>query len=214
MFTLFSHYNSYSMTAQVMLEELGLEYEIRWVKIHIPNSEKVPELMAANPNGRVPTLLTPQGPIYETAAILIHLAEQNPDYGLMPDIGTSERRLFWQWHFYLTSTLMPEELLLEEPHVYLPANAAARTELVAAATGRLRSIWAVLNDGIVGPYFLGDQYSTCDISFVMQALWPSCQPPEGLGKYPNARNCLKRVLDRTAAQKVLDQHGKTELATI
>ncbi len=72
MYTLYSWRNSYSMTAQVGLEELGLDYELIWTTIHIPHGEKDPAFVAANPNGRVPTLLTPDGPLYETAAILVY----------------------------------------------------------------------------------------------------------------------------------------------
>ncbi len=32
-----------------------------------------------------------------------------------------------------------------------------------------------------GPSLLGDLYTTCDISFAMQALWRECQPRDGLG---------------------------------
>jgi glutathione S-transferase len=214
MLTLFSYQNSYSMTAQVALEEIGLEYELRWTKIHIPNADKSVDLMDANPNGRVPTLLTPEGPIYETAAILVHMAEQNPQCGLIPDISAPERRLFWQWHFYLVSTFMPEELIQDDPSVYLPDNEPGQRELALVSMDRLLNIWTVLDRGIAGPYILGDQYTTCDISFAMQALWPSCQPPEGLKSYPNAHACLKRILDRPAVREVLRQHDREYLADV
>ena len=202
------------MTAQVVLEEIGLDYELRWTKIHIPNSEKSDDFVAANPNGTVPTLLTPEGPIYETAAILVYLAERHQDCGLIPAVTAPQRRLFWQWHFYLVSTLMPEELIQDSTSVYLPGNEVGQNELRFESMNRLRRIWAVLDQGIEGPYFLGDQYSTCDISFAMQALWPSCQPPEGLSSYPNALDCLKRVLARPAVQEVLRQHNREYLADI
>ena len=51
-FKLYSYPNSYSMTAQVALEEVGADYELVWTTIHIPLSEKDPALLAANPNGR------------------------------------------------------------------------------------------------------------------------------------------------------------------
>ncbi len=212
MLTLFSYQNSYSMTPQVLLEELGLEYQLRWTKIHIPNAEKSEDLMAANPNGRVPTLITPEGAIYETAAILLYMAERHPECGFIPAIDAPERRLFWQWHFYLVSTFMPEELIQDGPAVFLPENEQAQRELMLESMNRLRGIWSVLDEGIIGPYFLGEQYSTCDISFAMQALWPSAQPPEGLASYPNAHACLKRILERPAVKEVLRQHDREYLA--
>ena len=214
MLTLFTSRDSYAMTAQVLLEELGLEYELRWTKIHIPITEKSADLIEANPNGRVPTVLTPEGPIYETAAILIYVAERHPECGLIPAATDPQRRLFWQWHFYLVSTFMPEELIQSQAYVYLPNNEQAQTELRLESMNRLRDIWSVLDQGIQGPFFLGDQYSTCDISFAMQALWPECQPPEGLGGYPNALDCLRRILARPAVQEVLRQHDREYLAKV
>ena len=57
MYKLYSWKNSYSMTAQVALEEVGADYELLWTTIHIPMDEKDPAFLSANPNGRVPTLL-------------------------------------------------------------------------------------------------------------------------------------------------------------
>ena len=91
-YRLYSWRNSYSMTAQAALEELGLSYELLWTRIHVPLPEKDPDFLAANPNGRVPTLLTPDGPLYESGAILVYLAERHPDAGLMPPPGDPMRR--------------------------------------------------------------------------------------------------------------------------
>ncbi len=80
---------------------------------------------------------------------------------------------------------------------------------------RLGGIWRVLDDAMAeGPYLLGDLYTTCDISFAMQALWRECQPLDGLKGYPNARRCLKTVLDRPAVRRVLEIHEVTHLADI
>ncbi len=206
-YTLFCWRNSYAMTAQVMLEELGLEHDLRWITIHIPMEQKDPAFLKANPNGRVPTLLTPEGPIYETGAILVYLAERHPEAGLMPAIGDPRRRHYWQWHFYLVSTFQPEELILEDASVYLPGDETGQAHLKQVSVERMRGIWRVLDDAVAdGPYLLGELYTTCDISFAMQALWPSSHPPEGLGAYPNAVRCLRTVLQRPAVQRVLTIH--------
>jgi glutathione S-transferase len=119
MYKLYSAENSYSMTAQVILEELGLEYELISVAIHIPMEDKNKEWLSYNPNGRVPTLVSADGALYETAAILVSLAENHPEAGLMPPLGDPKRPYYWQWHFYLMSTMQPEELILDSPDYYL-----------------------------------------------------------------------------------------------
>lgn len=214
-FKLYSYPNSYSMTAQVALEEVGADYELIWTTIHIPLAEKDPALLAANPNGRVPTLLTPEGPLYESGAILVHLAERFPQAGLMPAPEDPRRPLYWQWHFYLVSSFQPEEMIQDDASVYLPGDPAAQQALKAHSMERLRGLWRVLDEAASeGPFLLGEQLTTCDISFAMQALWPDCQPPEGLGAYPRARRCLKAVLDRPSARRVLKDHEVEHQADI
>ena len=113
------------------------------------------------------------------------------------------------------SSFQPEELIQDDPSVYLPDDAEAQQALKARSMERLRLIWRVLDDAArEGPYLLGDLFTTSDISFAMQALWPDCQPPEGLAGYPNARRCLKAVLDRASARHVLAVHGVEHQAEI
>lgn len=215
MYTLYSWKNSYSMTAQVALEEVGADYELAWTTIHIPMEDKDSAFLAANPNGRVPTLLTEDGAIYESGAILVYLAERHPEAGLMPALDDPRRRLYWQWHFYLVSSFQPEELIQDDPSVYLPGDPEAQAALKGHSMDRLRLIWRVLDEAAQeGPYLLGELFTTCDISFALQALWPDCQPPEGLANYPNARRCLKAVLDRDSTRHVLAVHGVEHQAEV
>ena len=206
MYVLYTSWNSYAMTAQVILEELGLDYELKWVTIHIPLEEKDPEFVRQNPNGQVPTLIGPEGTVYETGAILVRLAEQHPEAGLIPDIDDPGRRLYWQWHFYLGSTFMPEEFIQDGPDRYF-ADENRQNELKEASMVRLRRIWRVLDEGIgEGPYFLGDRFTTGVISFAMQACWKDSHPPEGLDAYPNALRNLRTVLKRPSVSKVFKDH--------
>lgn len=212
-YKLFCTRESYAMTAHVMLEELGLDYEPIWSDLSLPPAQRDPTLLAANPHGRVPTLITPEGPIFETGAILVYLAERFPGAGLMPDPGDPSRRLFWQWHFYLATFFQREAFIQSVPALFLPE--AARDELLTVSMERLRGVWQVLDQATgAGPYLLGERYSTCDISFALQALWEECQPPEGLDAYPNARRCLMAVLDRPACRAVLRAHDAERLARI
>ena len=211
MYTLYSHRNSYAMTAQVMLEELGLAYETVVFNVHV-ESERPAAFLKANPNGRVPTLITPDGPIYESAAILVYLAERHGGDRFVPAVGDPRRRLFWQWQFYLMSTLQPEVLIQFHPERYFPSDETSRDKLLRASTEWLEQIWRVLDDGLAdGPHFLGDLYTTCDISFAMQALWRENQPSD-LASYPNAARNLRTVLARPAVQTVLKIHTVEHLA--
>ena len=205
MYRLFTHRDSYGMTAQLALEELGIEHNADIFDVHI-ESEWPADFLAANPNGRVPTLVTPDGPLYETAAILVYLAEKHGEGRFMPPVDDPRRGRYWQWHFYLMSTFQPEVLIQFHAEKYFPDSAEDRDKLKRASMIWVERIWRIFDDAIgAGPFFLGDLYTTCDMLFAMQAVWRENQPPN-LGDYPNARRCLKAILERPAAQRVVKQN--------
>ena len=213
MYTLYTHRDSYGMSAELVLEELELEYEPVVFNVHV-EAEWPEGFTSANPNARVPTLLTEHGPIYESAAILVHLAETHGEGRLMPPPGDPRRRLYWQWHFYLVSTFQPEVLIQFHPEKYFPGDSDAQGALQRASRPWIDRIWRVLDDAIGdGPYILGDLYTTCDISFAMQALWRENQPPD-LPCYPNAKRCLQGILERPAARRVLQRNEREHLALV
>ena len=86
---LYAHRNSYAMSTHLALEELGVDYSVSWFNVHQP--ETFPdEFLGLNPNARVPVLLTPQGPIYESAATMMYLSEQHENR-FMPAIDSPHR---------------------------------------------------------------------------------------------------------------------------
>src|SRR5947207_9886797 len=63
----------------IMLEEIGLPYEVHLVDI-MKNESHLPEFVALNPNGKIPVIVDPDGPggkpigLFESGAILVYLA--------------------------------------------------------------------------------------------------------------------------------------------
>jgi glutathione S-transferase len=73
-----------------------------------------PEYLALNPFARVPTLETPDGPVFETAAILLYLGERHP--GIAPQITDADRAAFLVWFIFTTNSLHPNAMVLLHPH--------------------------------------------------------------------------------------------------
>lgn len=61
-----------------MLEELGLPYE------HIPVVPHDPELLKVSPAGKIPVLVTPEGVLTDSVAILQYLADTNGKFTIPP----------------------------------------------------------------------------------------------------------------------------------
>src|SRR6202011_130407 len=71
----------------IMLEEIGLPYEVHLVDFN-KDDQKTAEFLSLNPNGKIPAILDPNGPdgkpmpLFESGAILIYLADKTGQ--LMP----------------------------------------------------------------------------------------------------------------------------------
>jgi GST-like protein len=65
----------------IMLEEIGLPYEVHLVDFN-KDDQKTPEFVSLNPNGKIPAILDPDGPggkplpLFESGAILQYLADK------------------------------------------------------------------------------------------------------------------------------------------
>src|SRR5271166_235810 len=65
----------------IMLEEIGLPYEVHLVDFN-KDDQKTPEFLSLNPNGKIPAIIDPNGPggaplpLFESGAILLYLADK------------------------------------------------------------------------------------------------------------------------------------------
>ena len=200
------------MTTHLLLEELGMDYEVTWFNVHKP--EEFPaDFLQLNPNARVPLLITPDGPIYESAATMMHLSEQH-DGQFMPAARNSKRGQFLQWMFYLMSTFQPEVLIQFNVERYFHVEESMQQALKSASLRELEILWRVIDDALKpGPWFLGEEYSLCDMLFLMQATWVENQPAE-LTQFHNTVNMIRGAFKRPAVERVIATHGIEALSNI
>ena len=211
-YRLYAHKNSYAMTTHLMLEELGVDYAVSWFNVHKP--EEFPaEFLQLNPNARVPVLLTPDGPVYESAATMMYLSEHH-DNLFMPATNDHRRGLALQWLFYLMSTFQPEVLIQFHAERYFPDDPAMQQALKSASLHELEKLWQVIEAALdPGPYFLGEDYSICDMLFLMQAIWKENQPSD-LSHYPNSIRMMQTAFARPAVQRIIQIHQIEALTAI
>jgi glutathione S-transferase len=90
-----------------LLEELGLQYELKTYQ-RDPKSFLAPaELKAVHPLGKSPVITTNGMTLAESGAILEWLAEQHPVYGLSVGVADPGRADYLYWLHYAERTLMP-----------------------------------------------------------------------------------------------------------
>ena len=84
MLKLFHTPGTCALASLIALEEAGAGFEKVRVNFKTDDQKK-PEFLAVNPKGRVPALVTDQGVLTETPAILTFIAQEFPDAGLAPN---------------------------------------------------------------------------------------------------------------------------------
>jgi len=189
-----------SMAPHMVLEEMGVEYQLHLVDRKL-NAHKSSEYLALNPMGRIPTLVDDELVVYESAAICLHLCDKNKATNLIPTHGDSERALFYQWLMYLTNTLQAALIIYFYPEKYTTDSNFA-SALVEAQERRIVDMLALLDHQLAGRDFLvGNTVTVCDYFLLMLAIWADelKQPPLS---FLNLARYLRKLARRPAVIKV------------
>lgn len=107
-----------SLCVRLLLEAMDMAYETALVDRRA-QGHKTPAYIALNPNGLIPTLVTPAGAMFETGAILLWLADQKPGV-VFPAIDHAARAKALTWLFWLSNTLHPCLRQIFYPNQYSP----------------------------------------------------------------------------------------------
>lgn len=191
-----------SMAPHILLQELGVPFELVRVDREAA-AHKSAAYLKLNPNGLIPVLEDGDQVLYETAAILLHLADTHPEAVLAPGVGTPERAQFYKWLFWMSNTL--QAMLI---HYFYPdrmaddaAGAAAVKAHAEAAIGRMLDQLEAHLATHQGPWLLGTDYSAADALAFVLCRWTRgfARPARSL---PQLGAYLQRMLARPAVQKV------------
>lgn len=101
-----------SQIIRLALEERALPYQVRPMDWDAGDFD-APGFRALNPLGLIPTLETPDGPIFETAAILLWLNARHG--GLGPGPTDPAQAAFLSWLMFVSNTVHPTVMALIHP---------------------------------------------------------------------------------------------------
>jgi GSH-dependent disulfide-bond oxidoreductase len=152
----------------IMLEEIGLPYEVHAVNIG-KNESWTPEFLSLNPNGKIPAIVDPDGPggrplgLFESGAILLYLAEKTGK--LLPD-DPAQRYETIQWVFFQMAAVGPMFGQLGFFHKFAGREIADKRPL-ERYRAESRRLLGVLDERLAGrDWIMGDVYTIADISLV------------------------------------------------
>ena len=182
----------------IALAELGLEYDMQWVKLD-QEEQMTPDFLALNPNHKIPVLEDDGQVIWESGAILLHLGERHDPDGLILPKDAKTRMDAIQYAFFQTGGVGPN---LGRLGAALRKEGEKNLEMIQIFSDEMKRLLSVIDrileddrEYLAGPYSIGD---------IMHFPW--LQIMKNLGSreildLERVSNWLARIEARPAVQK-------------
>lgn len=198
----------------IMLEELALPYEAHYVDIG-KDETWTPDFLSLNPNGKIPSIIDPDGPggkplaLFESGAILLYLAEKTGKF-LPADAACRYETI--QWVFFQMAAIGPIFGQLGFFHKFAGRQIADKRPLERYRAESRRLI-GVLETRLEGRrWIMGGDYTIADISMLgwVRNLIGFYEARElvGFDDFGNVAAWLERGLARPAVQRGLNIPSK------
>ena len=191
---------------QLALEECGAAHELVWLDFAGGEQTRAP-YGGINPKRRVPALVTPQGTLTETQAILGWLDTQFPVGGLMPGDPWQRARVD-EMNLYLASTMHVAHAHKQRGSRWSDDPDAIQTMRDKVAANMAASAAYIDQDVLTdsGPWVLGDIWSAADIYLFTVCRWLARDKVD-IADYPRLTAHHAAMLERPATARVEAMHG-------
>jgi glutathione S-transferase len=190
-----------ALASHIALEEAGADYTTDRIDMKA-NQQNSPDYLAINPKGRVPALVTDQGVLTETPAILAFIAQSFPKANLAPLSDAFAFAQVQAFNSYLCSGVhishshkmrgarwASEETSFEDMRRKVPENMRAGMAMIESKMLR-------------GPWVMGESYTVCDPYLFTVSSWAKNDGVD-LAEFPKITAHRERMKERPAVQKVL-----------
>jgi glutathione S-transferase len=203
--TLYHHPFTRAATVVWMLEEVGVDYDLRFVDI-MAGTHKQPDMLALNPMGKLPILTDGELVVTEGAAIALYLADRYAPGRLAPALDDPARGTYLRWSLFAPSVVEPGSMAKAAAWNFKPAQ---------AGWGVYEAMLDAMESAVIDrDFILGDQFSMADTIFGgtlrFMLNFEMIDPRPAFTAYAErlaARPALQRAEARNAA--VMAEHGIT-----
>ncbi len=213
--------NSRSQRVLWLLEELGLQYEVKRYQRDRKTMLAPPELLAVHPLGKSPVISDGALTLAESGAILEYLVARYGPGRLAPQPGTPAHLRYIYWMHFAEGSAMPPLLMklvfdrVERAPMPFFAKPIARSiagkvKAMMVEPNIKRHLDFMENELAQGPWFAGEQFTAADIqmSFPLEA----AATRGGLdASRPRLMQFLSRIHARPAYLRALETGGPYEL---
>lgn len=209
--------NSRSQRVLWLLEELGLEYEVKRYERNRKTLLAPPELKAIHPLGKSPVVQDGNAVLAESGAIVEYLADKYGGGKLARPAGSPERFRYIYWLHYAEGSAMPPMLLklifdriaaMPMPFFVKPIVNRIRQGVMDAFIGPQIKLHLDYLESELGRHrwFVDDEFSAADIqmSFPLE----TAVARGGLNESrPRLMDWLRRIHERPAYGRALERGG-------
>ena len=201
MLTFYYARNTCALATHIALEEAGASFAAKRVNF-AAGEQRSPEYLAINPKGRVPALVTPQGVLTETPALLVYIAQTHPRAALAPlDDAFAFARL-QAFASYLASTV-------HVAHAHLPRGTrwadepASIEDMKRKTPANMRDCFRLIErDLFGGPWAMGELYSVIDPYLYTVTSWLGAHRID-VAEFPGIADHFRRMNERASVQRTL-----------
>ena len=213
--------NSRSQRVLWLLEELGIEYEIKRYERDKKTMLAPAALKKVHPLGKSPVITDGNVTVAESGAIVEYLVEKYGEGRLVPPPGTPSKLRYTYWLHYAEGSLMPPLLMklvfkrVEKAPMPFFVRPVARAIAKGAGTSfidpQIKLHLGYIEEELgKHAWFAGKDFTAADIqmSFPLEA----AASRGGLdAQWPKLTAFLERIHARPAYQRALERGGKYEL---
>jgi GSH-dependent disulfide-bond oxidoreductase len=186
----------------IMLEELGVPYEVKYVNIG-KGEQFAPDFLKIAPNNRMPAIVDPEGPdgapisIFESGAILMYLGRK---FGRFYPLDDERARVqVEEWLCWQIGGVGP--MFGQNNHFrnYAPEKVPYA---ITRYENEAHRLYGVLNKRFAGRDFVAGEYSIADMAIVG---WVKGHQTQGIdiGEFPEVNRWLETLLARPAVSRGL-----------
>ncbi len=185
----------------ILLEELGLPYELHYIDIGAGDQFE-PDFLKIAPNNRMPAVVDPDGPdgapisIFESGAIMQYFARKT---GRFYGENERERVAVEEWLMWQMGGFGP---MLGQNHHFNKYAPEKLPYAIKRYTDETHRLYRVLNGRLADRDFVAGSYSIADMAIIGWAtLWEG--QSMDIADFPHVKRWLDRLTARPAVEKGL-----------
>jgi glutathione S-transferase len=201
MLTLFYAHNTCSLASHIALEDSGAAYEAKRLNF-AENEQRKPEYLKINPKSRVPALVTDQGILTETPAILVYIAQSFPKANLAPVNDPFRLGQIQSFNSYLCSTVHVAHAHRVRGYRWSDDEAARETMKKKVPQNVGDCFDLIEREYFKGPWVMGADYTIADPYLFTIARWLEADGVDPK-RFPKVLDHRNRMAERSSVKKVL-----------